>query len=304
MTELIRRLDPHGSRSTSPAFTSEGAWLPRSPNGRPRWSNFRSRALPARRRSAQMVAFARWCRREPHCGRADMRPLREHLRACLAAALAGVPVRIGSRRELNPDKSPGQIALQRHAYRCAQRGRRQLSAAARAHPGGGRAPSRGRLPWSQTGSISRPSSARERRARRAHDCHGRQPASGEGARRCCSPRRRMLVAAQSDLRFLIAGDGPRRAELRTLAATLGVSVRSSSSATARMCRRCSRNADLFVLPSLLRGVSERRDRSDGGGAAGGRQRDRRAARSDRGRQDRPARAARRRARARAARSAR
>ena len=36
-----------------------------------------------------------------------------------ARALAGVPVRIGSRRELNPDKTPGQIALQRLAYRCA-----------------------------------------------------------------------------------------------------------------------------------------------------------------------------------------
>jgi len=33
------------------------------------------------------------------------------------AALAGLPVRIGSRRELNPDKSPGQIRLQRLAYR-------------------------------------------------------------------------------------------------------------------------------------------------------------------------------------------
>ena len=37
-----------------------------------------------------------------------------------AAALAGVEVRAGSRRELNPDKSDAQIALQRHAYRCAQ----------------------------------------------------------------------------------------------------------------------------------------------------------------------------------------
>ena len=33
------------------------------------------------------------------------------------AALAGVPVRVGNRREINPDKTRGQIALQRAAYR-------------------------------------------------------------------------------------------------------------------------------------------------------------------------------------------
>src|SRR5262249_46846293 len=36
-----------------------------------------------------------------------------------AAALARVPVRIGNRREINPGKSPGALALQRAAYACA-----------------------------------------------------------------------------------------------------------------------------------------------------------------------------------------
>src|SRR5690606_34299977 len=37
------------------------------------------------------------------------------------AFFGGVGVRIGSRRELNPDKSPAQIRLQRLAYRFATR---------------------------------------------------------------------------------------------------------------------------------------------------------------------------------------
>src|SRR5262249_18825328 len=36
-----------------------------------------------------------------------------------AAALAGVPARIGNRREINPDKTRAQIAMQRAAYSCA-----------------------------------------------------------------------------------------------------------------------------------------------------------------------------------------
>ena len=39
----------------------------------------------------------------------------------LGGALAGVPVRVGSRRELNPDKTSGQIRVQRMAYRFATR---------------------------------------------------------------------------------------------------------------------------------------------------------------------------------------
>jgi glycosyl transferase family 4 len=65
-----------------------------------------------------MLTFARSCRREPI---AVVRPcgLYTNISGWPAAALAGVPVRIGSRRELNPDKSEGQRRLQKQAYRAA-----------------------------------------------------------------------------------------------------------------------------------------------------------------------------------------
>ena len=76
------------------------------------------RASRGRRRLARCSAFARWCRRE-RIAVVQTCDLYANIFGLPGAALAGVPVRIGSRRELNPDKTPGQIRLQRQAYRCA-----------------------------------------------------------------------------------------------------------------------------------------------------------------------------------------
>src|SRR6185436_6760016 len=66
----------------------------------------------------QFFSFARWCRRE-RIAVVQTCDLYTNIFGLPGAALAGVPVRIGSRRELNPDKTAGQIRLQRLAYRCA-----------------------------------------------------------------------------------------------------------------------------------------------------------------------------------------
>ena len=66
----------------------------------------------------QMLTFARWCRRE-RIAVVQTCDLYANIFGLPGAALARVPVRIGSRRELNPDKTPGQIRLQRLAYRSA-----------------------------------------------------------------------------------------------------------------------------------------------------------------------------------------
>ena len=78
---------------------------------------------------AQMLSFARWCRRE-RIAVVQTCDLYANIFGLPGAALARVPVRIGSRRELNPDKTPGQIRLQRLAYRCSNEGRRQFSGGA------------------------------------------------------------------------------------------------------------------------------------------------------------------------------
>jgi glycosyltransferase involved in cell wall biosynthesis len=64
------------------------------------------------------MAFARWCR-ERRIAIVHTSELYSNIFGLPGAALAGVPVRIGNRREINPDKSSAQIALQRAAYGCA-----------------------------------------------------------------------------------------------------------------------------------------------------------------------------------------
>jgi glycosyltransferase involved in cell wall biosynthesis len=64
--------------------------------------------------------FARWCR-DRGIRLLQACDLYANIFALPAAAAAGVPHRIGSRRELNPDKSAGQIVLQRAAYVFAHR---------------------------------------------------------------------------------------------------------------------------------------------------------------------------------------
>jgi glycosyltransferase involved in cell wall biosynthesis len=62
-----------------------------------------------------VLAFARWCRQQ-HIAVVHTTTMPANIFGLPAAALAGVPVRIGNRRELNPDKSGAAISLQRCAY--------------------------------------------------------------------------------------------------------------------------------------------------------------------------------------------
>src|SRR5439155_21935467 len=60
-------------------------------------------------------AFAAWCRAQ-RIALVHTTELYSNIFGLPGAALAGVPVRVGNRREINPDKSVAQIALQRVAY--------------------------------------------------------------------------------------------------------------------------------------------------------------------------------------------
>ena len=67
-----------------------------------------------------MRAFARWCR-QTRVSIVHTTELYSNIFGLPAAAMGRVPVRIGNRREINPDKRPAQIALQRAAYACAHK---------------------------------------------------------------------------------------------------------------------------------------------------------------------------------------
>src|SRR5947209_5409927 len=119
MTELIDRLDRGRFDVHVACFQREGAWLSRVERSAP-VTAFPIRGFVRVGTLARAAGFVRWCRAR------RIRILQTcdfyaNTFALPAAAVAGVRVRIGSRRELNPDKTPAQIALQRHAYRFATR---------------------------------------------------------------------------------------------------------------------------------------------------------------------------------------
>src|SRR5215212_6857589 len=118
MSELIRRLDPERFQVHVACFEKAGAWLPRVAERAASIAEFPIHGFARPATFRKLLAFASWCRKQ-RIAVVQTCDLYANIFGLPGAALAGVPVRIGSRRELNPDKTRGQIRLQRHAYRCA-----------------------------------------------------------------------------------------------------------------------------------------------------------------------------------------
>jgi glycosyltransferase involved in cell wall biosynthesis len=245
MTELIQRLDRTRFDVHVACFQHEGAWLPRVEACAP-VTAFPIRGFAKPATLARAFAFARWCRAR-RIAILQTCDFYANAFALPSAALARVPVRIGSRRELNPDKTTGQIALQAHAYRFAHRIVANSGAAARQlesegtpssrvvvipngvkMDGGDRRISRGR-------PVTTILTVANLRAEKAHQ---------------------VLLAAAAELRprhpylrYLIAGDGPRLAELKKLASSLGLDTQVSFLGHREDVPALLADADVFVLPS-------------------------------------------------------
>jgi glycosyltransferase involved in cell wall biosynthesis len=117
MLELVRRLDPARWSVHLACFETRGAWLSRA-SASASITEFPVRSLKRPDILTHLWAFARWCR-EHRIAIVHTSELYSNIFGLPGAALAGVPVRIGNRREINPDKSAAQIAMQRAAYGCA-----------------------------------------------------------------------------------------------------------------------------------------------------------------------------------------
>jgi len=244
MTELIQRLDREQFDVHVACFHKEGAWLPRVEACAP-VSAFPIRGFARPATLARAAAFARWCR-----GRriqvVQTCDLYANTFALPAAALGGVPARIGSRRELNPDKSAGQIALQRQAYRCAHSVVANSQAAARQLETEG-------VPASRVKVIANGVSM-ERFAARA----ATRPVSTivtvanlrrEKAHEVLLAAAASLAPRHPHLQFQIVGDGPRLAELQSLASRLGIADHVSFLGHREDVPALLAAADAFVLPS-------------------------------------------------------
>jgi glycosyltransferase involved in cell wall biosynthesis len=120
MTELIRRLDPARWTVHVATFRPEGAWFGRVAEAAASVATFPVTTFKSPAGLAQLWRFAQWCR-ERGIVVVHTAELYSNIFGLPGAALARVPVRVGNRRELNPDKSVAQIATQRAAYACAHK---------------------------------------------------------------------------------------------------------------------------------------------------------------------------------------
>lgn len=245
MSELIGRLDRTRFDVKVACFHREGAWLPRVERAAT-VTEFPIRGFARPTTVAQAAAFARWCRRE-RIQVVQTSDLYANVFALPAAALAGVPVRVGSRREINPDKSAGQIALQRHAYRFAHAVVANSSAARAQLEREGVPP--GRIRTIPNGvSIERFSPGPGGRAvrRLVTVANLRREKAHEVLLQAAA----LLAPSHPELRYVIAGDGPRAAELRNLASALGIAGQVDFLGHVEDVGALLRHADGFVLPSL------------------------------------------------------
>jgi glycosyltransferase involved in cell wall biosynthesis len=244
MIELIERLDRRRFDLHVACFHDEGEWAPRVHAAAP-VSPFPIRGFARPATVSRAAGFAAWCRHR-RIGVLQTCDLYANTFALPAAALAGVPVRIGSRRELTPDKSRAQLALQRQAYRCAHRIVANSSAAAQQLVLEGVRPQRIRV-ISNGVDLSRfvPRPARPELRTIATVANLRQ----EKAHDVLIEAAAMLVERRPHLRFLIVGEGPRRAALEALVAGRGLRRNIEFTGHRNDVPALLADSDVFVLPS-------------------------------------------------------
>ncbi len=120
MIELIRRLDRGRWTPHLATFRAGGAWFDRAADAVASVAAFPLTTFKSPAAAGHLWRFAQWCR-ERRIAVVHTAELYSNTFGLPGAALAGVPVRVGNRREINPDKSAAQIATQRAAYACAHK---------------------------------------------------------------------------------------------------------------------------------------------------------------------------------------
>ncbi|HVL69549.1 MAG TPA: glycosyltransferase [Vicinamibacterales bacterium] len=245
MTELIRRLDPRRFRVHVACFRREGAWLPRVVERAASVVEFPIRGFAKPRTLLQLLRFARWCRRE-RIAVVQACDFYANAFALPGAALAGVPVRIGSRRELNPDKSAAQIRLQRWAYRFASRVVANSPAALQILEQEGLPPARATVIANGIDAAAYGAPERDGRVRRIITVANLRP---EKSHETLIAAAALLSRTHPHLRFLIVGDGSRRQALEQFARARGVGGMVEFLGHREDVPALLARADVFVLPS-------------------------------------------------------
>jgi glycosyltransferase involved in cell wall biosynthesis len=246
MIELIRRLDRSRWSIHVASFRSRGQWFDRVAEAAESLAVFPTTSLYRTSTAAAAWRFGRWCR-NVGISVVHAAELPANIFALPAAALAGVPVRVANRREINPDKSALQIAAQRIAYGCAHvivansqaaaarlRSEHVPGASIRIVPNG--------IDLDRFGQDRHSSAA----PRRVLVVANLRPEKGHDVLLDAAP---IILRQFPDARFEIVGDGPEREFLVARASTLGVADAFSFSGHCDDVAERLRAGDVFVLPS-------------------------------------------------------
>ncbi|MEZ5286656.1 MAG: glycosyltransferase [Vicinamibacterales bacterium] len=242
--ELVRRLDPHRFHVHVACFHARGPLRDAVPPSVP------VEAFPVKgfRRGAsigQWMRFVRWCRaigaRVVHtCD------LYANVFGLPGAAFAGVPVRIGSRREvITGDKTALQLAGQRYAYRTAHMVVANSTAAADQLAREGVAAGKVRLIRNGVDVEAFETAGHRARARIAMVANLRAE-KGHDVLIDAAPQ---ILGACPEATFVLAGSGPMAEALARRAADRGVRDRVEFVGHCDDVPALLSSCDLFVLPS-------------------------------------------------------
>lgn len=251
LIELIRRLDRSRFDVHVACFRRKGASLAAVEACAP-VTQFPVRGLARASLFSEAAAFAHWCRARRiavlhTCG------TRANAVGLPAAAMVGVPIRIGS-RDVRGDSTRARAAMERLAYRCATLVVAPSRAAAQALAAAG-------LPRTQIEVIpngiaienypARPRSGDIRivlTLAHPHKKDGHEVLFAAAAH---------LLPRYPDVRLQIVGDGPREAELRDRAVALGIGGHVDFLGRRDDVPALLAAADVVVLPSAAASVPER-----------------------------------------------
>jgi glycosyltransferase involved in cell wall biosynthesis len=254
MTELIRRIDPRLFSTHVVALSGRGSLRSRVEGVRP-ITEFRITSLKSVGTFRQILRFAWWLRaHDIHVVQAC--DFYANVFALPGAALAGVPVRLGARRDVfMPERTPGQQHLQRLAYRLAHRVVANSDAAVRRLVDEGVAASRivhiaNGIDFTAFAAVSGagPSHAASSGRRVITTVANLRPGKGHDVLLKAAAR---VLRRIPDVQFRIVGDGPRRQELEQQAAALRISAQVSFLGHRDDVPAVLRQSDIFAFPSFM-----------------------------------------------------
>jgi glycosyltransferase involved in cell wall biosynthesis len=245
MIELIRRVDRSRFEVHLAVFHRRGAWLERAEECAASVAEFPLRGFGRAGTLTLARQFIAWCRAR---GIALVHTADRYANifGLPAAALGGVPVRIGNRREINPHNSPAHIGLQRAAYGCAHVIVANCAAAADRLAAE-------RVPNSRIRVVPNGIDLAAYAAR-MHEAPIRRIVTvanlrQEKAHEVLFEAAPIVLQRCPDAEFIIAGDGPRRHELEGLARARGIGSHVRFIGHTDDVPSLLASSDMFVLPS-------------------------------------------------------